>query len=247
MGSRGRNSGFSLIELILVIVLLGGLLSLGAGLVIEPFLLQQDVERRTRLADSADSALQRMSREVRAALPNSLVVSGNTVSFARSVDGGRYRVQPPGDVLTIGQSDDGFQVLGTLATAPQAGQQLVVYNVAPGNSGNRATITDFDTATRVLSFASHTFPFGSPMQRFFIIDAQIQYSCSGGVLSRTVTPAGGVAQTAPLASQVDCANTRFQYDSGASSRNALLTARLTLTEAGETVSLLHQTHVLNTP
>jgi MSHA biogenesis protein MshO len=40
---------------------------------------------------------------------------------------------------------------------------------------------------------------------------------------------------------------RFSYTGGASQRYSLLSAWITLTDNGETISLLHQIHVDNTP
>ena len=252
---QSRQNGFSLIEVILVIILLGALLGLGAGLITEPFKMREDVERRAAMADNADVALQLISREVRAALPNSVVVSnaGNTLTFLRTTTGGRYRTVADGandNVLNIGQSDNSFEVLGPLSADP-TGHCLVIYNVTPPasancNDANMAPVTGWAEPT--LSFQPNTFPFGSPSQRFFIVDAQIAYNCSGGVITRTETPIGGGAPiVGRAASNVVCDGSTFNYADGAASRNALLTVRLTISEAGETISLLHQTHVLNAP
>lgn len=53
-----HSAGFSLIELIIVIVLLGILAVVGMDLLIQPFLANEAVERRVGLADAADQALR---------------------------------------------------------------------------------------------------------------------------------------------------------------------------------------------
>jgi MSHA biogenesis protein MshO len=60
-------------------------------------------------------------------------------------------------------------------------------------------------------------------------------------------------QRAPLAINVTCpaiaagSPPRFSYAGGASERYSLLSAWITLTKNAETISLLHQIHVDNTP
>ena len=67
-----KQAGFSLLELILVIVLLGVLAS-GAGLLITtPIQAYSDQVRRTQLVDQADMSLRQIARDIRHALPNSV-------------------------------------------------------------------------------------------------------------------------------------------------------------------------------
>jgi MSHA biogenesis protein MshO len=66
-------------------------------------------------------------------------------------------------------------------------------------------------------------------------------------------PLLGAASKVPLATNVTCPASaggsppRFSYAGGASERYSLLSAWITLTNSGETISLLHQIHVDNTP
>jgi MSHA biogenesis protein MshO len=95
------------------------------------------VQQRANLVDIAETALQRMTREIRLALPNSIRVrsSGSVVSieFLRTLDGGRYRDKPHGagtpvcggpaaqDVLSFTTANDCFEVLGALGNLPVTG------------------------------------------------------------------------------------------------------------------------------
>ena len=71
-----KKNGFTLIELIIVILLIGILSGVIFTILRGPIQAYVDVEKRTRLIDIADTALQRMTREIRLALPNSIRVTG---------------------------------------------------------------------------------------------------------------------------------------------------------------------------
>ena len=117
-----RQSGFTLIELITVMLVIGSMVALAATFIVSPFQISRDIARRTDLVDAAQAALDRISREVRQALPNSVRVdpSGRVVEFLLTRTGGRYRreVGAPGDpVLDIHAATGTFEVLGNLADA----------------------------------------------------------------------------------------------------------------------------------
>src|SRR5512139_2377700 len=78
-----------------------------------------DQTRRARLVDSADTALQRMIRDVRRALPNSVRTTtaggASALELLSTLDGARYRAQPPGtpaQILDFAAADGSFNVLG---------------------------------------------------------------------------------------------------------------------------------------
>ncbi len=120
--ARGRGvaaTGFTLIESIIVILLIGILAAIAAVFVVQPFEAARDVTRRAELVDAAETALNRMTREVRLAVPNSVRVDGNALEFLRTTTGGRYRrLQAPGPgteaTLNPTQAAGTFDVLGGL-------------------------------------------------------------------------------------------------------------------------------------
>lgn len=261
------ESGFTLIEMVVVIVIVGILSALGGQFIVAPITGYIDLSRRTRLVDQAEMVLRRMQRDIRHALPNSIRIdtSGQYLEMVNTVDGGRYRryLDPVsgGDILDFSVVDTGFDVLGQLSQIPVAGDRLVVYNISPsGTSGNAyastpdnvAIIGSGSTVSHINLSPAFSFASSSPYQRFFIADQPVTYACEGGELNRydsyTLTatqPAPPVGVSALVSRSVS--NCQFSYDPGASQRAGLVTLELSLSESGETITLLHQIHVVNAP
>ncbi|MBI1732548.1 MAG: prepilin-type N-terminal cleavage/methylation domain-containing protein [Gammaproteobacteria bacterium] len=109
--------GFTLIELIVVMVLISILAGTLFMVLRGPMQAVADNEKRARLVDIAETALQRMMREIRLALPYSVRVSGtNAVELLRLLDGGRYRAKGAGR-LKFNVNGDTFDSLSTLVNA----------------------------------------------------------------------------------------------------------------------------------
>ena len=202
-----RSRGFTLVELITVVILVGILASLGGMLITTPVRSFIDLSRRAELVDIADNSLQRMTRELRSALPNSVRVTNtgtqSALEFLNTSTGGRYRARQEddgtGDPLS-GAGTDTFDVLnginGVINPGP-AGQGncisgasdcLVIYNTGFGAGyfnayagDNIAAITAVGAGT--LSYnngAGWSFPFPIPpssSQRFYVVDGPISYVC----------------------------------------------------------------------
>lgn len=262
-------AGFTLIELVVTIVIIGILSSLGGMFISRPVEQYIDMERRTELVDQAEMTLRRMQRDIRAALPNSVRIfaGGKGIEFLHVVDGGRYRRQlagdGTGDVLDFTAADTSFDVLGKLKYA-QAGQDVVVYNLsATGPTANAylgdniAKVSTVAASNMTLT-VSKQFPFSSPDQRFFIVDEAVSYKIVGTELRRysgyafdnVPGPDSGGSDDL-VAKYLVLSGSSFTYDAGSASRGGLVTIQLALEDtvraAGERITLLHQVHVDNAP
>ncbi len=156
---RSLSAGVTLIELAITIALAGILAALIVNFV-QPVRSYIDSSRRAALADVADTALRRIGRDVRLALPNSARVTssgGSTfLEFMLVRTGGRYRVEadaaatstcpsgagatPEEDVLSFSAADTCFKTIGSIPNLAQVttGDFVVVYNLPPGTAGANA-------------------------------------------------------------------------------------------------------------
>jgi MSHA biogenesis protein MshO len=97
------------------------------------------------------------------------------------------------------------------------------------------------------------FKYASPQHRFFLADRVVGYQCSGGRIVRgefeslELPGAYDYSGAIPVVDHVDCANSGFTYSPGTTIRSGLVTVRLTLSQDGETITLLQQVHVDNAP
>jgi len=129
---RVNRRGFTLIEFVLTIVLVGIIVAATVYFTY-PVLQTVDIEARAELTDIADNSLQRIGREVRLALPNSVratnVGGAQFVEFLPIRTAGRYRAEagsvsagsdcpadgvaaPAADQLSFDVSDTCFKTIG---------------------------------------------------------------------------------------------------------------------------------------
>lgn len=89
---RGKAMGFTLVELIAVIVILGIVSALGSGFLISISDSYHKAQMRAKLIAKGRVVTEQISRQLRIAVPNSLRVSasGNCVEFFPSVAGANY-------------------------------------------------------------------------------------------------------------------------------------------------------------
>lgn len=203
-----RHYGFTLVELIMVIVILGVIGGMVAVFMRGPIDAYFASGRRAGLTDAADSTMRRMGRDLRKALPNSIRTPGSTnqcIEFIPTKTGGRYRAEGSGK-LDFSASVTSFNELGdNNDTAFRPGEQkileddiIAVYNLgisgADAYAGNNTAIVDAlpsvagtPAETTITLTAATQFPLESGSNRFHVIPAGepvVGYVCTGGQLLR---------------------------------------------------------------
>lgn len=258
----------------MVIVITGILASMAAVFIQGPVQGYFDTTRRAQLADTADTALRRIGRDLQAALPNSVRVTGNCgvacyLEFIPVIAGGRYRAELTdaglGDPLDFTAADTSFDLIGPAVTLPSGSLWVVIYNLGiPGadaysgavgaNDVRRAYAGAAGTFSNISITSAAPSPFESPSKRFHVVVQPVTYECapSAGIIRRYTGYGFNAVQVAPggapaiLASSVSACS--FTYTAQEiSGRAGLVAMTLSLTSEGETTSLFSQVHVSNAP
>lgn len=269
---RHRQRGFTLVELVMVIVIMGVIGGMVSVFMKSPIDAYFDSARRATLTDVADTAARRIARDVRKALPNSVrTPAAGCLEFIPTKTGGRYRTEEiaagDGTELNFVSADTRFNMFGSNTALPvdqRIAQEdvVVVYNLGiPGSDAynqentSRVSAPPVDGAETSISIDSKLFPLKSGSNRFQVVPSAekvVAYVCSGGNLRRTVSSsfylassASACAATGPiLASNVSCS---FDYSGSDLQRNALVRMTMQLSSGNESVNLYHEIHVNNTP
>ena len=200
---KTNAAGFTLIELIITMTIMGVVISFAAIFFDGPVRGFTDQVRRAELVDSAESSLRRMGRDIRRALPNSVRVTTNgsiaAIEFLNTVEGIRYRAgPPPGNAdgyLTLSAADAAFNSIGLFdaITKPfsSTSHYLSIYNVGvPGADAYELLNVITPTGTQIDINAaaeagednvqlspSFQFAYPSPRQRIYLVDTPVTFLC----------------------------------------------------------------------
>lgn len=157
---RHLQTGFTLVEMIIVMVITGIIGGMVAMFIKAPVQGYIDSSRRAEMTDIADTALRRITRDIRTAVPNTVRVttSGGKVylEYLEAIGGGRYNTATtPADCLTGGSctalTTTGNLVTGAVSTSSATltsgativfnTSRVVVYNQY-NNSGSNCSASN---------------------------------------------------------------------------------------------------------
>lgn len=199
--------GVTLLELVVTMVVIGIIAAVASVFVQPAFEAYFATQRRAEIADAADTALRRMTRDIRLALPNSARVDGTNrfVEILLTKNGGRYRalndddnpVATAEDPLDFSAPDSAFDTLGLMAATGdqqvQPNDYVVIHNLGiPGANAYEVAAADPNIARiaalgagaladeqRITLAAATRFPLESPGRRFFVLSGPVTYACIG--------------------------------------------------------------------
>lgn len=274
---RVNTRGFTLIEIIIVIVIsgiIGGLIALIIGRTTSSY---HALDRRDKLQTSARYAVERISREIRQALPNSVCTfngancnsDSNRLYFIRSYDAGLYQDQA--GVYPSGQPHNPLPILPDTATQLDmisgSGLNLppnpavvvyntnsnVIYTGAANHVYPISAVNNLDTGSGIISVLQFAAPVGFPShslnRRFQIIEnnASLFYLQGTDLFRSTTVRTNPNTPVNPRLLLENVQALNFSYQPGQHHRAGLLQIDLTVSRDGETVHMVHEAHVYNVP
>ena len=207
MQRAGRQGGFTLVELVMVVVLLG-VVGVGVSRLISTSVQAYvDVARRDDLTQQGRYAVERMTRELRNALPGSVRIANSgganptqCLEFVPIVAASSYLDLP------VTSAASNFDAV-SFAFSPQVGTlyyaavfttaESDVYGAA-ATSARRAisAVSSAVAGKRTISFSTPSqFPRSSPQRRFYIVASPVSFCVQDNLLTRHADYAYGVTQS----------------------------------------------------
>ena len=251
-----RAPGFTLIEVISVIVILSLLAVLGGKFVVESTKSYQSTQTRSRLVNTGRQALERMSRQLRLALPYSLRItnSGACVEFMPIVSGGNYTVKVP-DLV------NGVPASSSISVSPHitnygtprfvsigAMQNADLYGASPGSLAALAS----QTAISLTLGAAKQWTRNSVNDRFYLLDSPQAFCVVSGELrfydgQSPLTSGVDTSATYSILADNITSATPFALSAGSENRNMSLLFNLTFASSGESVAFNQSVMIRNVP
>lgn len=248
--------GFTLIEVIAVIVVLSILATMGGRFIVDSTTSYQSTQTRSRLVNTGRQALERMSRQLRISLPNSvrLTNSSTCLEFMPIASGGNYSGPVP-DTL------NGAAATATINVSPHVIEFGAAQFVSIGaitsaelygtNPVSRATLASRTVNTLTLS-AARIWQRNSVNQRFYLLDFP-QAFCVVGSELRFYSAQDASNASVDLSSSYSVladnviAATPFALTAGGENRNAIVQFNMSFTFKTESVPFNHSVMIRNVP
>jgi len=254
--ARYRQHGFTLIEIIAVIVVLSILAALGGSFVVESTKSYQSTQTRSRLINTGRQAIERMSRQLRIALPYSVRITngGSCLEFMPIASGGNYVGYVPDGVngataitsLDVSPHKIEFGAAQFVSIGAMAATEL--YGPTPAS---RATLTS--STNKKLNFTpAKGWARNSVNKRFYLLNKPQAFCVVANQLriysdiDATSTDVDVGAASSLLAENVN-ADTPFALTAGSENRNTIVQLNIAFTQGKESVAFNHSVMIRNVP
>ena len=262
--SNRCSQGFTLIEIITVIILLSIVSVIGGRMIITTTESYNQAQSRSKLIQKGRLSIERMTRQLRSAVPNSLRVSGSgaCIEFMPLVAGASYLtdvadssngVTPRSSIgtasFTLGLGSPAHAVVAPFssdevytAAVPSARVAIGVLGAAPITSVPLASAHQF-----VRNSINRRVYLGAAPARFCINGTDLVYYTSYVLDTGALGDGDPGGSTSILSGGVAAAPTAFVLALGTQDRNATVDLHLQYSEGGESVVLNHTVFIRNVP
>lgn len=233
------NKGFTLIELVIVIVLLSALGIMTTTYISTGVDIYTDTTERDESLNSVRFVMERLRREVANALPNSAVVesAGQCLTFkpiiASSIYGGDFPIFP------LNASSGGIAPINI----DMSNAQAVVYLLSASEltSSKVQAIGDYSAGQPIVTFSgSISFPLSSPAKRVYFINDTVTYCFSADNLYRRINSGGDQLMAENVTGS-------FQVSDATLQRNGLVLTTFIMNFDGQSASVTQTLPINNVP
>ncbi|MES2674842.1 MAG: prepilin-type N-terminal cleavage/methylation domain-containing protein [Pseudomonadota bacterium] len=253
------EQGFTLIEVITVVVILSIVAVLGGKFVVDSTRSYQSTQTRSRLLNTGRQAIERMSRQLRVALPYSaritnVAAGAACIEFFPVVSGGTY-------ITAVADTLNGVLVpRATVDVSPHtidfgAAQYVSIGAMSSAelyeSPVSRATLSSRTSSQLNLS-AAKRWQQNSPRRRFYLLDSPQAFCLIANQLrfydNQDATGTGvNINSTHSVIAENVTAVTPFALSAASESRNLNVLLNLTFTLNGEFVEFNQSVTIRNVP
>ena len=253
-----RQRGFNLIELVVIIVVIGVLMAGTAAYITNSVTAYNAVARRDQLTSLGRVTIERIVRDLRTALPNSVRVANNCIEFLPILSGSTYLTLPVDTTASSFTAAD-FTLptySGTAYVVVYPYNQTALYTQS--NPGPIiAFISKSGSPTSTITLAgSYRFAHHAPHRRFFVVNQPTSYCVVGNALNRYRGYSLSAAQATPPSASAELVAENiqlndggvvlpFRYTPGTLQRNAIIALDFRFLIDGEWIKLSHEVQVRN--
>jgi len=248
------NKGFTLIELVIVIIILSAIGIATSSYIATGVSIYTDVADRDKSINSLRFVIERMRREVANALPNSAIVDGNCLTFTPTIASTLYASDFPiaplsansGSIAAIERASDGSNKVIN-------GDRAVVYilerdDLSSVGDAGKSKLISINNAQDTITFTNTdadgvaSYPLGSPAKRIYFIrnNNDISYCFVSNQIKRTDIDAANVLMANNISGS-------FTVEKATLQRNSLVQVKFLLYFDEQEAAFEETLHINNVP